>query len=189
MAEMGGVPTLIGEFGLPFDLDDGAAYRTGDYSSQVAALDAYAAAMDANLLSFTLWNYSTDNSNEHGDQWCGEDLSLFSPDQRANPADVNSGGRALEGIVRPYALATAGTPRSMRFDLAARVFELAFRADPALRAPTEIFVPRLQYPEGYTVTLSSGSYERADERQMLVVHGPGAEREVTLRIAPSSAQP
>ncbi len=77
VSEMGGAPTLIGEFGLPFDLDDGAAYRSGDFSSQVAALDAYAAAMDANLLSFTLWNYTADNSNEHGDQWCGEDLSLL----------------------------------------------------------------------------------------------------------------
>ncbi len=87
--------------------------------------------------------------------------------------------------MRPYALATAGTPLSMHFDLATRTFELRFRADPAVPAPTEIFVPRLQYAGGYSVTLSEGRYERADERQVLIVHGPGDEREVTLRIAPS----
>jgi len=186
IAEMGGAPTLIGEFGLPFDLDDGAAYRNGDFSAQVAALDAYAGAMDANLLSFSLWNYTTDNSNEHGDQWCGEDLSLYSRDQRANPEDINSGGRGLEGIVRPYALATAGTPLSMRFDLATRTFELVFRANLRIHAPTEIFVPRLQYPDGYDVTLSAGTYERAEERQLLIVHGPESESEVALKIAPKS---
>jgi hypothetical protein len=189
VTEMGGVPTLIGEFGLPFDLDDGAAYRTGDFSSQVSALDAYAAAMDANLLSFTLWNYTTDNSNEHGDKWCGEDLSLYSPDQRTDPGDVNSGGRALEGIVRPYALATAGTPLSMRFDLPSRRFELIFHADPAVQAPTEIFVPRLQYPGGYAVTLSAGTCEQADERQVLVVHGPREACDVSLSIAPPASLP
>jgi hypothetical protein len=55
-------------------------------------------------------------------------------------------------------------------------------------AATEIFVPRLQYAGGYTVALSAGSYEQADERQILIVRGPADEREVTLSIAPRSAR-
>jgi len=190
VVEMGNIPTLIGEFGLPFDLDDGAAYRTGDYSSHIAALDAYVAAMDENLLSYTWWNYTPDNTNAHGDLWCGEDLSIFSRDQQTDPGDIDSGGRALAGIVRPYALAVAGEPLRMRFDLATRTFELVFRAAPSILAATEIFVPGLQYPAGYAVTLSAGSYEIDREAQIVRVDTSGVGGEVVVRIVavPQQAQ-
>ena len=57
--------------------------------------------MEANLVSCTLWNYTADNSNGRGDQWNGEDLSLFSRDQQKDAADINSGGRALAAGTRP----------------------------------------------------------------------------------------
>ena len=37
-------------------------------------------ALEENFASFTLWNYTADNTNTHGDQWNDEDLSLFSRD-------------------------------------------------------------------------------------------------------------
>jgi hypothetical protein len=64
-----GAPVLIGETGIPFNLSGGAAYRDGDFSSQVAAIDDTIQALEANQVSFTLWNYTADNNNEHGDQW------------------------------------------------------------------------------------------------------------------------
>ena len=158
---MGGVPTLIGEFGLPFDLDDGAAYRTGDFSSHVAALDAYAAAMDANLLSFTLWNYTTDNTNAHGDQWCGEDLSLFSRDQRTNPTDINpAAGDSKASCARMPWPSPACHCRCVRSGHGGPSSSVP--RGPAGAAPTEIFVPRLQYAGGYAVTF--GRQLRAGRR-------------------------
>ena len=121
---MGGIPTLIGEFGIPFDLDEKAAYHSGDFATHVEALDAYVDGMDEHLLNFTIWNYTADNTNERGDLWNDEDLSIFSRDQQANPGDINSGGRGLAGIVRPYARRTAGEPIRLRFNLATRIFEL-----------------------------------------------------------------
>jgi hypothetical protein len=174
--DMGDIPVLIGEFGLPFDLDNKRAYRTGDFSVHVEALDAYYAAMDANLLSCTIWNYTPDNNNERGDQWNDEDLSIFSRDQQADPRDINSGGRALEAIVRPYARAVAGEPLLMHFDLKSRTFTLRFRHDPAVSAATEIFVPAYQYLHGYTVELSDGQYEIDHQAQLLRVrHTPDRE--------------
>jgi len=180
LEHMGGLPTLIGEFGLPFDLDDKLAYTTGDFSSQVQALDAYYAAMDANLLHCTIWNYTADNTNERGDKWNDEDLSIFSRDQQKDPADVHSGGRGLEAIVRPYARKVAGQPLRMHFrsvrDLPTRTFEFEFRHDPAVRAPTVIFVPNYQYPRGYTVEVSDGTYEVDQASQTLVYrHGSGQD--------------
>jgi hypothetical protein len=113
---LGGVPTLVGEFGIPFDLQDGRAYRTGDFSQQVQAMDDTFQALEANLLSGTLWNYTADNDNRWGDQWNDEDLSVFSRDQQTDADDINSGGRALETAVRPYAGKVAGEPLEMNFE-------------------------------------------------------------------------
>ena len=76
-----GVPTIIGELGIPFDFNEGDAYRTGDFRLQISAMDTTLQALDKALLSATLWNYTPDNSNKYGDGWNGEDLSIFSPDQ------------------------------------------------------------------------------------------------------------
>ncbi|MDP3178956.1 MAG: cytoplasm protein, partial [Spirochaetaceae bacterium] len=81
--KMSGIPTLLGEFGLPFDLNRRIAYRRGDYSIHEEALSAYYDAVDANLLDSTLWNYSALNVAERGDLWNDEDLSVFSADLAA----------------------------------------------------------------------------------------------------------
>ena len=93
---MGGIPTLIGETGIPFDMNGKKAYRTGDFSVQVEALDAVIAAQEQNFVSFTLWVYTADNSNARGDLWNDEDLSLFSRDQMTGSGSIHDGGRALQ---------------------------------------------------------------------------------------------
>jgi len=167
---LGGIPTLLGEFGIPFNLDNGKAYRTGNFRTQERALDRTFQAIEANLLNCTIWNYTTDNTNSRGDQWNGEDFSIFSCDQRTKPEEINSGGRALQAVVRPYARATAGEPLEMTFDLHKRTFELEFEHEPRAAGPTEIFVPNLQYPQGYKVEVSDGHYETNHEEQVLYYH-------------------
>lgn len=182
---MNQAPTLIGEFGLPFDLKKKQAYRTGSYAAHVRALDSYFAAMDANLLSWTLWNYTPDNTNARGDQWNDEDASIFSRDQQTNPQDINAGGRALEAVVRPYARAIAGEPLKMSFDRKSRTFEFEFRHNSGITAPTEIFVPNYQYPHGYHVDVSDGAYE-IDRAGQWLIYRHGGEREVhSVRVRPS----
>jgi hypothetical protein len=156
-----GAPTLIGEFGIPFDLDEGAAYAAwadGDRSSRpwkkhTLALSLMYDAMDRLLLSSTQWNYTASNRNDAatGDNWNQEDLSIYSADQGTGPNDPNSGGRAVKGFSRPYARAIQGEPKSAKFDPATATFTLLFDADPKLRSPTEIFVPVLHYPGGAKV--------------------------------------
>jgi hypothetical protein len=155
----GGCPTLIGEFGIPFDLREGRAYRAfaaGDHGprpwrAHERALGRMYNALDQLLLSAMLWNYTASNRNHLavGDGWNQEDLSIFSEDQRLDGEDLDSGGRALGGFVRPYARFIQGTLRWMHFDQRKRGFELGFEADPSLSAPTEIFIPRRQFPNGY----------------------------------------
>ncbi|MDX9898791.1 MAG: cellulase family glycosylhydrolase [Spirochaetia bacterium] len=195
--DMAGAPTLIGEFGLPYDMNGARAYRTGDYRAHVAALSAYYDAMDKNLLSATIWNYTASNTHARGDGWNGEDLSIWCRDDfeamRSETNDeADAGGRALAGFVRPYARAIAGQPSLMRFNRRSGRFVLEFEPRPTIDEPatwdealndansahmTEIYVPELQYPGGFGVRVSGGSHTMVDRpgyTLVLVEAGKGA---------------
>lgn len=188
----GGAPTLIGECGIPFDLNGAEAYRAfraGDHTDapwtpHIIALDLMYNALDALLINSSQWNYTASNRNDLaiGDGWNQEDLSIFSRDQQTDPADINSGGRARAGFVRPYAQATQGVPRVMKFDRVSGSFEFVFDADPSIAASTEIFVPRLQYPRGCEVEVSGGAAKLDVENQRAIVTADRAgEVRVVLR--------
>lgn len=182
--ELGGVPCVLGEFGISFDLYDKQAYRTGDFRQQIKALQRTFQAVEANLLDCTLWNYTPDNTNLHGDLWNEEDLSIYSVDQRSNPRDINSGGRALEAVVRPYPVATAGELLEVSFECYKRLFRMRFRSNPEISAPSEIFIPSFQYPHGYSVKVSDGRYEIAYSQQLLRFW-VGKNREIhTITVRP-----
>jgi len=172
---LGNVPTLIGEFGIAFDMKGKKAYRTGDFSAQIRALHRSYTAIEDNLLSCTLWNYTADNTNRRGDQWNDEDLSIFSRDQQTDPQDIHSGGRALRATVRPYPKKTAGQPIRMAFDWRSRLFDFEFCHDPQVEAPTEIFVPSFQYPDGCNIKVSDGTYELNKEAQILTYRHTAAQ--------------
>ncbi len=175
--DQGEIPTLIGEFGLPYDLDGGAAYRSGDFSAQIEAADSYYAALDEHLVHAAQWNYTADNSNAWGDQWNLEDLSIFSRDQQSEPDDPDSGGRGLAGFVRPTLRACAGLPLAQRFDRESGAFTLKIDADPDLLAPTVLFVPRLQYPDGLDARVSSGTvdYDPLTQEMVWYLDEPGEQ--------------
>lgn len=187
-----GVPTMVGEFGIPFDLNGAEAYRAfrdGNRSDipwtpHIVALDLMYNALDALLINSTHWNYTASNRNDLaiGDGWNQEDLSIFSRDQQTDPADLDSGGRALVGFVRPFARATQGTPRSMKFDRVSGAFEFVFDADQNPSGETEIFVPRLQYPRGYDLEITGGEARADSENQRLLVSARAAgEVRIALR--------
>ncbi|HVN55331.1 MAG TPA: cellulase family glycosylhydrolase [Anaerolineaceae bacterium] len=154
-----GAPALVGEFGLPYDLDDGYPIKTGDYACPIDALSAYYDALDAHLAHGTQWNYTPDNDNRWGDQWNQEDLSIFSRDQQDDPGDLDSGGRAVVGFCRPHLYACAGTPRRQFFNQDDGNFALEVEPDAQVQQPTTVYVPRIQYPRGFEVAVSSGVWE------------------------------
>jgi hypothetical protein len=179
---LGGVPTLIGEVGLAFNMNGKEAYRTGDFSAQEAEARLLFAALDRTMVSYTIWNYTPDNTNKTGDGWGVEDLSIYSLSHRTNPSDINSGGRALNAIVRPYPVATAGKPLSIDFDEKTKVFRYRFAAAPSISADTELFVPRYQYPNGFNV-VATGAVARADPAHSRAIVSR-AHGEVSVLITP-----
>jgi hypothetical protein len=178
---------LIGECGIPFDLggrerkpvffsgrEPKTAFETGDFSKCTNALNRTMDALDIAQVSFTIWCYQADNTNEHGDGWNGEDLSLFSRDQivPGDEDDLFAGGRSLQAAIRPYPARVAGDVIHFSFSLYRRDrhFDLVFWADHSLATrKTEIFIPKYQYPYGVVVKIKSGggSYQIDWEAQTL----------------------
>ncbi|TFY82766.1 hypothetical protein EWM64_g1246 [Hericium alpestre] len=120
---LGEKPVLIGECGIPMDMNKGEAFKTDDWKWHARMMDAMIIALEKSLVPFTLWNYNPENDDVKGDNWNGENFSWFSR-TRASPAsqlsleqncaDLDKGGRILQSVVRPYAAKTAGIP--LRFD-------------------------------------------------------------------------
>lgn len=168
LTQMGGVPTLLGEFGIPYDMNKKNAYETNDFSRQAEALDTYYRIIESTFLNSTIWNYTADNNNQYGDLWNHEDLSIFSRDQQNIPSDINSGGRALSAFVRPYVEKLEGDPISQQFNRKRKEFTFAFSTND--RGFAEIFIPKYQYPRGVRVEASDGQYTFNESTQSLVYY-------------------
>jgi hypothetical protein len=173
---MENIPCFLGEFGLPFDMNGKRAFKTGDYRLHEEALSMYYDAIDAHLLHSTIWNYTADNTHEQGDGWNNEDLSIYCQGE----------GRAAGGWLRPYPMATAGIPRRLSWDREKRLLVYRFTADPAISAPTEIYIPPEYFgnrPEITTAAPLIGEIEyRVEERRLLIFYrGDGEDVEISVR--------
>lgn len=184
-------PTVVGEIGITFDLRGGRAFRTGDYREQETLMDRSLCAVEGSLCSATIWNYTASNTNARGDGWNGEDLSIWSADQGRDTRVLDRGGRALRAVVRPYPVATAGEPLQLSYDMRRRVLRFTFRHDPGVTLATEIFVPPSQYPFGYKVWMTDGTFLKDDVRHMLTYRHTLGQPTHTIVIRPrrGSAKP
>lgn len=98
---LGERPVLIGECGVPMDMNRRAAFKTDDWTWQRRMMDAMLTALERANVGFTyvlpsvpnmvvislsyifrpiysLWNYNPDNDDARGDDWNGENFSWFS---------------------------------------------------------------------------------------------------------------
>ena len=171
---MGGIPTLLGEFGLAFDINKRRAFKSGDYAVHEQALSMYYDAVDANLLHSTIWNYTADNTNKTGDGWNDEDLSIFSEGKE----------RATAGWKRPYPMATAGIPVSFSWDREKGIFSYCFKSDSAISAPTVIYLPPEFGPN--TIINTTLRYEYKPDEQRLLVYNDGKGDDLFFVICSSS---
>ncbi|CAD7063981.1 unnamed protein product [Tilletia caries] len=205
---LGRGPTLIGEVGIPFDINSHHAFKTGDYRVQSRLMDALIGAMESCWASFTLWNYCAENTTEQGDLWNAEDFSLMTlsggAQDRLNKRglagqELYKHGRALDAVIRPYAVKIAGVPLSTSFQLESLSFNLVWanssswplQSDPGLQVDrtklTEVFWPRYHY-EGRSieVELSDGEWWIDEEKQSLyILHSdirPGCKHSISIRV-------
>lgn len=130
-------------------------------------MDALISALESSLVSFSLWNYNPHNTDSHGDDWNSENFSWYSDAVRhleiANApesekslvaASPDAGGRLLDVVVRPYAIATAGQPLSHVYQAESGLFTYRWRdvptpptatGTPDANRVTEIYLPARVY--------------------------------------------
>jgi endoglycosylceramidase len=161
-AERDAAPLLVTEFGA-----------TQDATTLRRLLDGFG----ERAVSWVFWAY---NENIVRDRTRPAGL-----DALVDPA-------TFRALVEPYPAALAGVPATTRFDAATRTYELAYtprrpgggRYVPAISSV--VFVPRLQYPDGYTVEVAGAAVtsRRCSERLTLRNRLPASS--VRLRIVPGA---
>ncbi|KAF8521332.1 glycoside hydrolase family 5 protein [Gautieria morchelliformis] len=198
---LGERPVIIGECGIPMDLNHKEAFHTGDFTWQSKMMDAVITGLERSLLGYTLWNYNPDNDDVHGDSWCGENFSWFGTAHRrsatpfpslsalksnsgvfqaldqSNP-DLDDGGRILRTVVRPYPAKVAGVPLRWAYELntGQADFEWQEIKSEDLRCrETEIFYPAMLLTGGRTVHvdgLARDAWKYDIKRQTLFILPP-----------------
>ena len=155
-----GMPLMIGEFGTLWDMNPpGARDRMVDDMYKV---------LESNFASGAYWDYSVKDVAG----WNGEDCSLI---------DANGNPRGLDVGVRPWVQRLAGSPTSQSFDKNTKVYSLEFTGDPGPQ-PTVVYVPEaVQYPGGFHVGASDGSWEyRAASNELLYRPGRSGAHRLTI---------
>jgi len=98
--------------------------------------------------------------------------------------------RAKRGWLRPYPMATAGVPLVFKWSSEGKAaFYFRFRTDPAIEAPTEIFLPSEYFGEEPLITVKTAGensslqadYKLEDQRLFIYNGGYACEVEVWVK--------
>ncbi|KAF8802051.1 glycoside hydrolase family 5 protein [Phlegmacium glaucopus] len=125
------MPIVIGECGVPMDLNRREAFETDNFVWQARMMDAMISGLERALVGFTLWNYNPYNDDQKGDDWNGENFSWFSRRRALPPSllyydqdspTLDNGGRILPSVVRPYPAKTAGIPLKFQYEVTTGAF-------------------------------------------------------------------
>jgi endoglycosylceramidase len=90
---------------------------------------------------------------------------------------------------RPYPQAVAGTPERWSWDPATKTFQLVFSTKPAgakraTYTPTEIWIPRRHYLNGYRAEVTGARVVSKPNKQLLLLRGKRAAGRVTVKVTP-----
>lgn len=155
-------PSLLSEFGATTDL---------------RVVERQVDRADRAMISWQWWHYcACDDPTTAGPG----DVQAIVSDPAKPPAGANVFEDKLRALVRPYPQATAGIPKAYAFDRPSRTFTFTYAGRPGL---TEVFVPALHYPEGYTAEVSGAKIESPARSRLLLLR-TSREGEVTVTVRP-----
>ncbi|KAI9316368.1 glycoside hydrolase superfamily [Dichotomocladium elegans] len=121
---VGHFPFVLGETGIPYDLEPTKTSALGDFlynlvarvpnSPQNKAMDATINAAEKNLVSYVLWTYVPDNDPRWGDLWNGEDLSIWQEDQTPKIGEESSVSETSSRTLVPENLQSQKQPTQLQ---------------------------------------------------------------------------
>ena len=179
---------------MPFDNADARSEETDDAllvteygaTDDFETLERIANFADEHMIGWQEWHYCA----------CDEPTSQAAPDVQAIVIDPKKPPRGdnlkrdkLKVLSRPYPQLVAGTPEEWKFDPEEHIFELTYKTKRASgkgrfkRGMTDVFVPRLHYPDGYRVKVDGARVEsRPNAKHLLLRTRRGTKAvEATVR--------
>ncbi len=99
-------------------------------------------------------------------------------------ADGNEQTELTDVLARPYPERIAGDPVTWSFDEATATFELSYRPDRDLTAPTEIAAPARAYPTGFAVSCGGCTFDLTSTG--VTIAAPAAGDLVTVTLTPTA---
>lgn len=171
---MGNIPLVYGEFGTYFNFNGIDQSVENNYIVSEQILDNYYESFEALNYHRMIWCYTSDNDKQYGDKWNHEDFSIldFEGKPRGERVFNRPFARSLSGkLIQSYFYSDLhyfdpqkGIPNEYREYL------LEMESKETL-APTEIHIPRIQYPKGFYVWMSDG-YALYDDSDLTLYYFP-----------------
>jgi endoglycosylceramidase len=170
--------------------DTGDALLLGEFGDPEAdVIDMFVDLADSHGVSWLMWAYCGCNNptypfpvSVHVD-----DLVI---DATKPPGGENVEQGKLEALVRPHPTVVSGTPERFGFESETKEFTFSYVTDRAdgrgafdADACTEVFVPRLQYPNGYEVEVEGAEVVSEEGSAKLALEA--RDERVTVRITPA----
>lgn len=163
-----GSASLLSEFGASDDLADTRRVTEG---------------ADRSLVGWTYWSYKNWGDPTTQAQGSGAQ-SMFKRD-----TDLSSVKQEKLAILqRPYPQFVAGIPLEFSYDADKHIFFLKYstKLTSGWRAPrdaqTQIYIPKLHFPNGYEVKVQGGYVTSADNARVLLVAADWGEAEVEVTV-------
>ena len=156
---LGNIPLVYGEFGTYFNYNGIDWSVDNNYTISEQILDNYYESFEALNYHRMVWCYTADNDKYYGDKWNHEDFSIL---------DFEGKPRAERVFNRPFARNLSGKLIESHFHSDLHYFDPQKGTTNEYReyvvemeskessAPTEIHIPRIQYPDGFYVWISDG---------------------------------
>jgi endoglycosylceramidase len=204
---------IAGNFGLPqsglggtgCDAAEKQVFQNADAHAQATG-DALLLTEFGSTDDLSVIQRLVDDADQHlagWDYWayCGCQDPTGSPqaeplvnDPSKPPVGSNVRWQKLAVLERPYPQAVAGTPIGFSYDATSNVFQLSYSTERAsgdgsfpVGSETDVYVPAVHYPSGYSVQVSGAAPVSAAGASVLRLASCAGSTTITVRVAPSGA--
>jgi endoglycosylceramidase len=141
---------------------------------------------DAHMIGWQQWHYCECDDPTTA----GSGIQSVVRDPRQPPRGENLNRGKLEATARPYPQVVSGTPLGWDWDGEAKIFDFSYETIApggerlGRRSLTKIFLPRIQYPEGYEVEVSGARVVGGVGRRVLRLKRGRRAAEVQVQVIP-----
>jgi endoglycosylceramidase len=172
-ADAQGIPAFMTEFGA---------------TSDQSAISAPMQAADQHLIGWTEWAYSGQGDITTTANPPSSESLVYNPELPPTGDNVNTAN--LDTLAEPYPQEISGTPDSYSFDNG--TFQFSYSTEEAdglgsypAGSQTDISVQSVEFPDGYTVSVTGGEVVSAPNASELVIASNAGATTVTVTVSPA----